>query len=124
MKRPNANFTVYPAYGAPAPYNSHNFVYSLPAVVPGGAATHRFTRAADRVTVETFAGGEASERKLLARWVYAPAEARRIPQKPLAVHINLWLFRGRPPADGKPVEVVIKRFRFTPVYPSYGKIEP
>ena len=28
--------------------------------------------------------------------------------------INLWLFRGRGPTDGKTVEVIIKRFEFVP----------
>lgn len=31
--------------------------------------------------------------------------------------INLWLFAGRPPTDGKPVEVVISKFEFTPMPP-------
>lgn len=30
------------------------------------------------------------------------------------VHINLWLFRGQPPTDGHPVEVIVKAFAFTP----------
>jgi hypothetical protein len=29
--------------------------------------------------------------------------------------INLWLFAGRPPTNGKPVEVVISKFEFTPL---------
>jgi hypothetical protein len=31
--------------------------------------------------------------------------------------INLWLFAGRPPANGRPVEVVISKFEFTPQPP-------
>jgi len=30
------------------------------------------------------------------------------------LRINLWLFRGAPPTDGKTVEVIVKRFTFTP----------
>lgn len=29
--------------------------------------------------------------------------------------INLWLFAGRPPTNGKPIEVVISKFEFTPL---------
>jgi hypothetical protein len=29
--------------------------------------------------------------------------------------INLWLFNGRPPADGKEIEVVIREFTFSPL---------
>jgi hypothetical protein len=28
--------------------------------------------------------------------------------------MNLWLFKGRPPTDGQPVEIVIRSFQFTP----------
>jgi hypothetical protein len=31
------------------------------------------------------------------------------------VRINLWLFRGAPPVNGKPYEVIIKRFTFSPL---------
>lgn len=108
-KWPNGNFTVYPATGAIGKNNSHTFEYALPENTPGMVATHRFTRARDRVLLDTFVG-----EKNLAHWVYAPAESRLIPQKPLAAHINLWLFEGRAPVDGKEVEVIIKRFTFTP----------
>jgi hypothetical protein len=30
------------------------------------------------------------------------------------VHLNLWLFQGRPPKDGKVVEVVVRAFGFVP----------
>jgi hypothetical protein len=50
-----------------------------------------------------------------SRWVYAPAEpSNRISTRPMPVHINLWLFRGRPPKDGREVEVVVRNFAFTP----------
>jgi hypothetical protein len=28
--------------------------------------------------------------------------------------MNLWLFKGRPPTDAQPVEIVIRSFSFTP----------
>jgi hypothetical protein len=28
--------------------------------------------------------------------------------------MNLWLYRGAPPANGKSVEIVVKRFSFSP----------
>jgi hypothetical protein len=30
------------------------------------------------------------------------------------IHINLWLFGGHPPSDGRSVTVVIDRFEFVP----------
>jgi hypothetical protein len=47
--------------------------------------------------------------------LYQPEDpSRQIPQQPLPIHINLWLFRGLPPTDGKPVEIVIRAFKFRP----------
>jgi hypothetical protein len=37
-----------------------------------------------------------------------------VPQNGLPFHFNLWLFEGRPPADGKQVEVVLRNFKVTP----------
>jgi hypothetical protein len=38
---------------------------------------------------------------------------RRIPQNPLPVHMNLWLVDGKPPGDGREVEVAIRSFTYT-----------
>lgn len=40
--------------------------------------------------------------------------AQSISQVPLPLHMNLWLMWGNPPASGKPVEVIISKFTFTP----------
>jgi hypothetical protein len=32
----------------------------------------------------------------------------------MPVHLNLWCFKGRPPTDAKPVEIVVESFTFTP----------
>ena len=29
--------------------------------------------------------------------------------------MNLWLFQGKPPRNGKQVEIIIERFTFTPL---------
>ena len=29
--------------------------------------------------------------------------------------MNLWLFQGNPPRNGDPVEIIVERFRFTPL---------
>jgi hypothetical protein len=46
------------------------------------------------------------------RWTYAgastPAPDAEVP------HLNLWLYQGRAPASGRPVEVVIRSFSFVP----------
>jgi hypothetical protein len=56
----------------------------------------------------TFAASAAAP----SAWTYSGAN---VPQ-PGSEHVrmNLWLYRGTPPANGKTVEVVVKRFSFTP----------
>jgi hypothetical protein len=41
-------------------------------------------------------------------------DSRLIPQKPVPLHLNLWLFQGKPPTDGKEVEVILKSATYTP----------
>jgi hypothetical protein len=53
-----------------------------------------------------------SPRAAPSTWTYAGPD---VPQPGgEQVHINLWLFRGAPPRNGETVEVVVKRFTFTP----------
>jgi len=111
---PNGNFTIYPSEGARGKEDSNVFEYALPHSSPKSLATHRFTRTKSQVALATFAGEGKATEKPLSHWTYAPSEVRLIPQKPLSVHINLWLFDGKAPSDGKEIEVVIKKFTFTP----------
>lgn len=106
---PNGNFTVYPARGKRGAKDSHTFEYSLTGMPDNVVAMHRFVRSAETVVLETRA-----QNRTIAQWTFAPTEKRLVPQKPLAVHINLWLFKGNSPSDDKPVEVVIRKFAFTP----------
>jgi hypothetical protein len=34
------------------------------------------------------------------------------------VHMNLWLYRGAPPAIGRPIEVIVEGFGFVPALAS------
>jgi hypothetical protein len=77
--------------------------------------THRFTWSRTQVGFQALPGFAEDEREAVARWLYQPpVPARTVSQQPMPVHINLWLFRGQPPKDGREVEVVIRHFRFTP----------
>lgn len=75
--------------------------------VPAGPTTHAFTWMPDAVAFEATAGGAP-----VADWVYTgpdvPSEGDENPR------INLWLFRGAAPADGQPVEVIVRDFVFEP----------
>ncbi len=104
------NYTVYPASG-PAPENkSHTFPFTL----NGDTSLHRFRWVSDRIVYDSYQGHIVRPEQRIATWTYAPMDSRLIPQKPVPLHLNLWLFQGKPPTDGKEVEVVIKSVTYTP----------
>lgn len=118
---PLGNFTVWPV-AAGLRQVSHPFPFTF----DGDVATHRFHWRPDRITFQSFAGPAADTApdpgRLVAGWEYRPEEPHRfIAQKPMPVHLNLWLFRGRPPRDGCEVEVVVRRFQFTPAIEPDGQ---
>jgi hypothetical protein len=53
----------------------------------------------------------SSPRAAPSAWTYAGPDVPRPGGE--QVHINVWLFRGAAPRNGKTVEVVVKRFTFT-----------
>lgn len=97
----NAQFVVQP-YDTPG--NLLRFV------VPAGPTRHAFTWTPDAVAFESAAGPDGTTP--IADWVYAgpdvPSEGDENPR------INLWMFRGAAPADGQPVELVVRDFVFEP----------
>lgn len=107
----NGNYTVYPSSGKRVGTESGaTFPFSL----TGDISTHSFTWTSRAVFFESDENGKRGVTRPIRRWQYAPGEARLIPQKPLPVHLNLWLFQGKAPTNGRSVEIVIRRFTFTP----------
>lgn len=103
------NWTVHPPALGPEPTH-----HAVPISLKGDTTTHRFDWTASGVRYAAFRGDPDAGTRI-AEWNDAPKNpATRIPQVPLVVHMNLWLFNGEPPADGQPVEVVIRSFSFTP----------
>lgn len=114
IANPLGNFTVWPVDKSLKP-TSKTF-----AVSPHdpGVSLHEFAWTSNRVEYSSRWGDEAKLGDLLGRWTYAPEDAeRRVSRQPMPVHLNLWLFQGKPPAEGGDVEVVVRRFRFEPAVP-------
>ncbi|MCF3639164.1 glycoside hydrolase family 16 protein [Rhizobium sp. TRM95111] len=105
------NYSIWPAESG-VDYTTKSFDFTLNS---GAASTHSFdwrSRAIDFLSRE---GHRTDKGRVIHRWTFAPKQYRkRIPQDPMPLHINLWAFQGTPPSDGKPVEIVIDSFRFTP----------
>ncbi|MDF5731973.1 MAG: glycoside hydrolase family 16 protein [Rhizonema sp. PD38] len=106
----NLSFTVYPAVSGPN-HDSRSFNFSL----NGTYTTHQFVWTSKNIHFQSFHGHGNDQQNKIADWDYKPEDSsQHIPQKPLPIHINLWLFQGRQPTNSQSVEVIISKFQFTP----------
>ncbi|MEP7241315.1 MAG: glycoside hydrolase family 16 protein [Devosia sp.] len=111
-KNPNRlNWTVHPPTVGPEPTHK-----SVPLKGDGDLWTLSFTWSAEGVHYSVASGDATTGDSVpLAEWNDAPKSPQtRIPQQPLVIHMNLWLLDGKPPHDGKPVEVTVRAFLYTP----------
>jgi len=105
---PNLNFTAWPTRDNLLPQGK---VYEFS--LAGTYTTHRFTWRSNGILFQSLNGHRSDNRNPIARWQFSPkSPARYVPQHPLPVHINLWLFDGQPPTDGREVEIVISKFSY------------
>jgi hypothetical protein len=104
------NYTVWPADGS-LDRAAKTFSFTL----NGTYTTHRFDWSSKQVNLSSQHGHRDDNRYRFASWTYKPRNYQDyIPQEPLPVLINLWLFEGRPPSDGEEVEIIISSFTYTP----------
>ena len=109
-KNPMGNYTVWPVQKS-LKQVSKSFPFSL----TGDRTTHQFIWSRDEVKFRSTQGFRDDDREELNSWVYSPSEAPRyVSQQPMPVHINLWLFKGLAPKNGREVEVIIHDFKFAP----------
>jgi hypothetical protein len=109
-RKPAGNFSV-----CPVEKTQRQVTEPFPFRLTGDQATHRFTWSRGQVLFQSLQGHREEGREELGRWRYQPPDpARSISQQAMPVHINLWLFRGQPPANRQEVEVIIREFQFTP----------
>jgi hypothetical protein len=107
---PIGNYTVWPAKEN-VRQTSKTFDFTL----KGDSTTQRFIWNSQGILFQSLHGRRDDNRSEFGKWLFQPMESGdRIPQQPLPVHINLWLFQGQAPFDGKEVEIVIQSFKFTP----------
>lgn len=103
---PNLNYTVWPAQSG-----FKNSSYTKEYEQENNNSIQQFTWNKDSVIFSTFSEDAIGNKNLVATYscIQPPAS---ISSLPMPVHINLWLFDGNPPADNKPVEVIIHNFNF------------
>jgi hypothetical protein len=103
------HYTVYPAQAGLDPVS-----YAFDVSLTGTATTHRFTWNYDSVAFQSLQGWQTDNSNMIYQQTYSPSlYGMYVPQIAMPVHINLWLFNGKAPSNGKPVEVVIKKFSFS-----------
>jgi len=109
---PNGSYTVWPNETGRKPA-SQSFRFELKD--PTGWSIHRFTWSPDTLSFQSFNGIGDHDRSPFATWQFHPTDpARTLSQQPMPVLIDLWSFNGLPPTDGRPVEIIVRSFQFTP----------
>ena len=73
-----------------------------------GTSMHRFTWRAGSIVWESFRGDGSR----YATYTYTGKDVP--PSGDERVRLNLWLFGGKAPMNGQPVEVIVRSFAFTP----------
>ena len=132
---PNLHYSVHPAWG---PDGKHPERFNAETIdLKGEPSTHVITWSPDGVQCAIYLGGDGPDPdRLITQWqfdadnpprVTADAEGNTTdpivipkPHASTTIRINLWLVDtdhdklGDPPTDGKPAEVVITGFKYTP----------
>lgn len=103
------DYTVWPATEI-AGYR--NGATHWPMTLNGSSTTHSFHWAPDEVAFQSthgfYADGGGSK---IASWTFAPEDAGvLVPQAPVPVHLNLWLYGGAAPTNDAGVEIVLRKF--------------
>lgn len=105
---PILNYTVWPATGDTG---ISNVTYAKDFILNGSYTTHRFKRDATSIHFASLHGFQDGNDNLFESKTWTSPTS--ISTLPMPVFMNLWLFNA-PPADGKPVEIIIHQFTFTP----------
>ena len=109
-KKPAGNFTAWPVDPG---LKLTGKAFKIPR--HGRKSTHRFDWTSSSIAFRSLRRNGKDDAETIASWVYSPDNpASRIAQQPMPLHMNVWAFRGRPPSNGEPVEIIIRRFSFTP----------
>lgn len=105
---PPLNYNVWPATLGPG-----NTSHASPMLLNGTYTTHRFLWASHRIDFTSVHGFRDDDVNPIATWAFAPSDpAHQVPQAPVPLHLNLWLFQGRPPTDGAEVEIKLHAFNY------------
>ena len=113
--RPIGNYTVWPAvHGLPNARKTFNFHLRKPFY-----SVQKFAWNSQSINFASYTDVNRTIRvSPPCSWRFSPKDyLSAIPQRPMPVHINLWLGTSKPPSNGKDVDIVLESFTFTPSTP-------
>jgi hypothetical protein len=103
----NDGFTIYPNSGTTVGHKAFTIALT------GTHTTSRFTWNSKGIQFWSMGGFQpiGTTTNVIATWNYTPQNSStNIPQNAMPLHMNLWLDKGHAPANGQPVEVIIRDF--------------
>lgn len=102
----NLNYVVYSGSGVKGTMSTCATRWDSPAT----ASVHRFLWSASAVSFQSFDTTSINSKSVPYRaWTFVPSGAFTISSGRWPLHLNLWLYGGKAPTNGQPVEVVIRR---------------
>jgi len=108
----HGNWTVWPAVQQAGIVET---THSYDTPLTGDTSTHRFAWTPQQVHYESLYGLSDDETGLYHARTFAPPDyTLRVPQHPIPVHMNLWLYHGNVPTDKQDVDITIAEFKFIP----------
>jgi hypothetical protein len=104
------NYTLFPETGSSK--SSIEVVY--PFKLDNNLSTQRFVRTPNSIVFKSLNGFHDDDTGLFASKSWAEPD-NSVSKLEMPVMMNLWLFRGVKPVDGKDVEIIIHSFKYTPL---------
>lgn len=107
---PNLNYVVYSGSGAKGTIGKCASRWELPVA----ASVHRFLWSPSAVSFQSFDKTSIASNTVPYRaWTFVPTGAFTISSGRWPLYLNLWLYGGKAPVNGQPVEVVIRRVTYS-----------
>ncbi|MBA4071308.1 MAG: hypothetical protein C0497_05645 [Gemmatimonas sp.] len=106
----NLNYVVYSGSGPKGTLGRCALRWDSPVT----ASVHRFLWSAAAVSFQSFdVTAIASNIVPYRAWTFVPSGAFTISSGRWPLHLNLWLYGGKAPANAQPVEIVIRRVTYS-----------
>jgi len=102
------SFTTYPSVSGYSPDGS-TFNFNL----SGTYTTARYHWMSSGISYSYMGGFQniSSNVNMIFNYSFMPTDTNRVPQLPMQLHMNLWLFQGSAPTNNLGVEVIIRNFQ-------------